>query len=181
MGNLRLKVAFWDYDRTRALADGTVKIDGVDATFHSARIVSEMFEGMIRQREFDVSELGMTYYLRTLDFDDPPFIALPVFPNRSFRHSAIYVNVASGIKKRRIRRQESRRICDLWSRRRGLAEGYPVRRVWCDTGPVPLDRWPPGLAHGANRFHPSSPSCQCRGEIGPRVQRFRGYVGSGRD
>ena len=99
MGDLRLKVAFWDYDRTRALADGTVKIDGVDATFHSARIVSEIFEGMIRQREFDVSELGMTYYLRTLDFDDPPFIALPVFPNRSFRHSAIYVNVASGIKK----------------------------------------------------------------------------------
>jgi hypothetical protein len=99
MSNLKLNIAFWDYDRTRALADGRVKIDGVDATFHSARIVSEIFEGMIRRREFDVSELGMTYYLRTLDFDDPPFIALPVFPNRSFRHSAIYVNVASGIKK----------------------------------------------------------------------------------
>ncbi len=99
MGDLKLKFAFWDYDRTRALADGTVKIDGVDASFHSARIVSEIFEGMIRGREYDVSELGMTYYLRTLDFDDPPFIALPVFPNRSFRHSAIYVNVASGIKK----------------------------------------------------------------------------------
>lgn len=98
MSNLNLKFAFWDYDRTRALADGTVKIDGVDASFHSARVVSEIFEGMIRGREFDVSELGMTYYLRTLDFDDPPFIALPVFPNRSFRHSAIYVNVASGIK-----------------------------------------------------------------------------------
>jgi hypothetical protein len=37
--------------------------------------------------------------MRTLDFDDPPFIALPVFPNRCFRHSAIYVNTASGIKK----------------------------------------------------------------------------------
>ncbi len=99
MSDLKLKFAFWDYDRTRALADGAVKIDGVDATFHSARIVSEIFERMIRKREFDVSELGMTYYLRTLDFDDPPFIALPVFPNRCFRHSAIYVNTASGIKK----------------------------------------------------------------------------------
>jgi ABC-type nitrate/sulfonate/bicarbonate transport system substrate-binding protein len=99
MSDLKLKIAFWDYDRTRALADGAVKIDGVDATFQSAPIVSEIFERMIRHREFDVAELGMTYYLRTLDFDDPPFIALPVFPNRCFRHSAIYVNTASGIKK----------------------------------------------------------------------------------
>jgi hypothetical protein len=58
VSSLKLKIAFWDYDRTRALADGTVKIDGVDATFHSARIVSEIFEGMIRQREFDVSDSG---------------------------------------------------------------------------------------------------------------------------
>ena len=99
MNNLKLKFAFWEYDRTHALADGTVKIDGVDATFYSARVVSEIFERMIRGHEFDVSELGMTYYLRTLDFDDPPFIALPVFPNRCFRHSAIYVNTASGIKR----------------------------------------------------------------------------------
>ena len=74
-------------------------MEGVDASFSSARIVTEIFERMIRQREFDVSELGMTYYLRTLDFDDPPFIALPVFPNRCFRHSAVFVNLSSGIQK----------------------------------------------------------------------------------
>ena len=181
MSDLKLIFAFWDYDRTRALADGTVKIDGVDATFHSARIVSEIFEGMIRKREFDVSELGLTYYLRTLDFDDPPFIALPVFPNRSFsalgdlRQRGEWYKKTAG-----SRRQESRRICDLWSRRRGLAGGNPVRRVWRDTGPVSLDRWPSRLAHEANRLHPSSPSCQYRGEIRPR-QGFRGYAGSGRD
>jgi hypothetical protein len=99
VSDLKLRFGFWDYDRTRALADRTVKIEGVDATFHSARIVSEIFERMIRKREFDVSELGMTYYLRTLDFDEPPFIAIPVFPNRCFRHSAIYINTASGIKR----------------------------------------------------------------------------------
>ena len=99
MSALKLDIAFWDYDRTRALADGTVKIDGVDASFHSARIVTEIFERMIRQRDFDVSELGMTYFLRTLDFDASPFIAIPVFPNRCFRHSAIYINTSSGIKK----------------------------------------------------------------------------------
>lgn len=99
MSDLQLKIAFWNYDRTHALTDGTVKIDGVDASFTSARIVSEIFERMIRQREFDVSELGLTYYLRTLDFDDPPFIAIPIFPNRCFRHSAIYINRSSGIQK----------------------------------------------------------------------------------
>jgi hypothetical protein len=97
MNDPKLKFAFWDYDRTRALADGTVRFDGIDAGFDSARIVTEIFERMIRRREFDVSELGMTYFLRTMDFDEPPFIAIPVFPNRCFRHSAIYVNKASGI------------------------------------------------------------------------------------
>jgi hypothetical protein len=99
MSNLKLKVACYEYDRVRALFDGTVKFNGVDASFESALILSELFERMIRDRKFDISELGMTYYLRTLDFDDPPFIAIPVFPNRVFRHSAIYVNAASGIKK----------------------------------------------------------------------------------
>jgi ABC-type nitrate/sulfonate/bicarbonate transport system substrate-binding protein len=96
---MKLDIAFWNYDRTAALADGRVAIDGVDATFHSARIVAEIFERMIRGRAFDVSELGMTYFLRTMEADDPPFVALPVFPNRCFRHSAIYINKASGIER----------------------------------------------------------------------------------
>ncbi|TPW27695.1 4,5-dihydroxyphthalate decarboxylase [Pararhizobium mangrovi] len=99
MEDHKLDVAFWNYDRTRALADGSVTIDGVDATFHSARIVTEIFEAMIRDRAYDVSELGMSYFLRTMDFEDPPFLAIPVFPNRCFRHSAIYINKASGIER----------------------------------------------------------------------------------
>src|ERR1700753_1176537 len=95
----KLDIAFWNYDRTRALADGTVKIDGVDASFHSSRIVTEIFEQMIRRRAYDVSELGLTYYLRTLDLEEAPFVAIPVFPNRCFRHSAIYINKTSGIKR----------------------------------------------------------------------------------
>lgn len=99
MSGTKLEIACWNYDRTRALADGAVAIEGVNATFHSARIVTEIFERMIRKREFDVSELGMTYFLRTMDHDDPPFVAIPVFPNRCFRHSAIYINKASGIER----------------------------------------------------------------------------------
>ena len=96
MSDLKLDVAFWNYDRTRALIDGTVKIEGVEARFHTARIVTEIFEQMIRQRAFDVSELGMTYFLRAIEVK-PEFLAIPVFPNRAFRHSAIYVNRSSGI------------------------------------------------------------------------------------
>ena len=95
--NPTLKIAFWNYDRTRLLADGTVKIPGVNAEFHSARIVPEIFEAMVRRRAYDVSELGMTYFLRTFEDAVSPFLAIPVFPVRSFRHGAIYINKASGI------------------------------------------------------------------------------------
>jgi len=97
MTALKLDIGCSDYEHTRALTDGTVKIEGVDAAFTSAPIVSDIFERMVRQHGFDVSELGLTFYLRTLDFEDPPFVALPVFPNRQFRHSAIFVNTSSGI------------------------------------------------------------------------------------
>jgi hypothetical protein len=98
MTDLKLDIAFWDYDRTRALASGEVKIPGVDPTFHSAPIVTQIFEGVVRG-QFQVSELGMTYFLRTFKGLESPFVAIPVFPNRAFRHSAIYVNRNSGIEK----------------------------------------------------------------------------------
>ena len=97
MDNPAIDIAFWDYDRTRPLANGTVKIAGADATFHSAPIVPLIFEGMVHGK-FDVAEMGMTYFLRTFKDGVSPFVAIPVFPNRAFRHSAIYVNKASGIK-----------------------------------------------------------------------------------
>lgn len=96
-GDLALKVGVARYDRCEALFDGSVRMDGVEATFESERIVTEIFKRMIVEQDFDVAELGWTYYLRMLDFDEPPFIAIPVFPNRAFRHSAIYVNTSSGI------------------------------------------------------------------------------------
>jgi hypothetical protein len=98
LANLPIKLACWNYDRTRALADGSVKIDGVDFEYRTDVSVSDIFERMLKDREFDVSELGLTFYLRTLDFDEPPFIAIPVFPLRFFRHASIFVNKASGIK-----------------------------------------------------------------------------------
>lgn len=97
MSDLDLRIGCHRYDVARALFDGTVRIDGVDATFESARVISDIFERMVRDQAFDVAELGLSFYLRTLDLEDPPFVAIPVFPNRQFRHSAIFVNTASGI------------------------------------------------------------------------------------
>ncbi|MDT5152058.1 MAG: hypothetical protein QOI01_3791 [Mycobacterium sp.] len=92
-----LNIACFQYDTTRALFDGSVTVDGVATTMHTAATLPEIFERMMRGREFDVSELGMTFYLRMLDSGDDSFVALPVFPNRVFRHSCVFVNAASGI------------------------------------------------------------------------------------
>jgi hypothetical protein len=97
MADLKLTLACWNYDRTRALMDGSVKPDGITLQFETARQVGQIMERMVRDRAYDVSELGFTYYLRTLELSGAPFIAIPIFPNRIFRHSAIFVNRASGI------------------------------------------------------------------------------------
>lgn len=67
MSEFKLNAACMPYDHTRALFDDTVRIDGVDATFTSAGIVSDIFERMVREQAYDVAELGLTFYLRTLD------------------------------------------------------------------------------------------------------------------
>jgi 4,5-dihydroxyphthalate decarboxylase len=97
MADLKLTLGCWNYDRTRALADGTVKPEGIALSYVGAQQVGEIMNRMLRTREFDVSELGFTYYLQSLALPERPFVALPIFPNRIFRHSAIFVNRASGI------------------------------------------------------------------------------------
>lgn len=97
MADLKLTLACWNYDRTRALMDGSVRPRGIELTYLNL-FVAEVFQRMMRDREFEVSELGLTFYIGSLGLPDPPFIAIPVFPLRFFRHSAIFVNVDSGIK-----------------------------------------------------------------------------------
>lgn len=105
-----LDICAWNYDRVLPLVDGSVPIEGVDARFHTARIVTEIFGGMVHGA-YDVSELGLTYFLRTFADGESPFLALPVFLNRVFRHSAIYINRHSGI--RRPEDLEGKRIGEL--------------------------------------------------------------------
>lgn len=90
---MSLTIGCFEYDTTRALFDGTVP---AGVTMRTAATLPELFERLARGDEFDAGELGLTFYLRLLE-RDLPYVALPVFPNRVFRHSCVFVNTRSGI------------------------------------------------------------------------------------
>ncbi|MCW2839860.1 MAG: 4,5-dihydroxyphthalate decarboxylase [Aeromicrobium sp.] len=119
MSRVPLTFACVDYDRTRALQDGRVRPEGIDLTF-LALPVEETFYRQLRHREFEISEMSLSSYAMTLDLEDPPFVALPVFPSRYFRHQSMYVNTRSG-----IRRPE-----DLAGKRIGIPEYQMTASVW---------------------------------------------------
>jgi len=90
-----LTLACWDYDRTLPLAQGDVRPEGVDLTYLNLP-VEETFFRMARFREFEAAELSLSSYVISLG-RGAPFVAIPVFPSRAFRHNGIYVHAASGI------------------------------------------------------------------------------------
>ena len=94
---LKVTMGCWDYDRVRSIMDGTVPVQGVDLNFLNMP-VEETFFRQLRYREFDVAEMSLSSYTMSLFTPEKPFIAIPVFPSRFFRHSCIYVNANSGIK-----------------------------------------------------------------------------------
>jgi len=119
MTDLRLTLACWDYDRTRALAEGLVRPDGIELTYLTLP-VEETFFRMVRHQEFDVAEMSLSSYVLTLDQERPPFIAIPVFPSRFFRHDCIYVTERSGIRQPK----------DLIGKRVGTPEYQITAAVW---------------------------------------------------
>lgn len=98
MSDLKLTLACGPYDRTLALQDGSIKPDGIDLTY-VARQPAEIFWRMLRYQEFDVSELSLSNYTSLVDAGDCPFIAIPVFPSKVFRHGFIFINTEKGIEK----------------------------------------------------------------------------------
>jgi hypothetical protein len=97
MANLQFTFAAQDYEHTRALVDGRVKAEGIDIK-HVELFPAFTFQRMLGKREFEVSEMAMTLYFSTLDRPDPPFIAIPVFPVRTFRHAAIFVRADGAVR-----------------------------------------------------------------------------------
>ena len=97
MGELDLRIGSFRYDNTEALFEGSVTVDGVrSTTMSTAATLPTIFERMARGEDVDVSEFGLTFFLRALD-QGVPFVASPAFPVRVFRHSAVFVNTGSGI------------------------------------------------------------------------------------
>jgi 4,5-dihydroxyphthalate decarboxylase len=115
----RLTLACWNYDRTLALADGRVRPDGIDLNCLNLP-VEETFFRMLRYGEFDAAELSLSSYTLSLFLPGPPFVAIPVFPSRVFRHSCVYVHSASGIEEPR----------DLVGKRVGVPEYQMTAAVW---------------------------------------------------
>jgi 4,5-dihydroxyphthalate decarboxylase len=137
---LRLTLACWNYDRTRALADGTVEPDGIDLAYLDLS-VEETFFRMLRYREFDAAEMSLSSYAVSLFSPERPFIAIPVFPSRIFRHAAIFVNEAAGITEpkdlagKRVGNPEYQMTAPVWIR--GILAdhyGVPVDSVTYFTG-----------------------------------------------
>ncbi len=119
MSKLTLSIAMGDYDRTRPIHDGRVGIDGVDPV---TMLLSpeEMFFRVFRHEAFDVSEMSLSSYCVKTARGESPYIALPVFLSRAFRHTSIYIRTDRGIE----------RPEDLRGRRIGIAEYQLSANVW---------------------------------------------------
>ena len=118
MSQLQISIAMGDYDRNRALFDGRVQIDGCDPVYMLLS-PEEMFFRAMRSRDFDITELSFSSYLVKHAQGDCPYIAVPVFLSRAFRHTSIYV------RKDRIRQPQ-----DLKGKRVGIPEYQLTAIVW---------------------------------------------------
>ncbi|QRP50469.1 ABC transporter substrate-binding protein [Amycolatopsis sp. FDAARGOS 1241] len=133
MSRLPLTFACGDYDRTRAVEDGSIRPDGIDLTYLRLP-VEETFFRMLRHGEFDASEMSLSTFVASLDRDPVPFVALPVFTSRMFRHGGVFINTSAGIEK----------PSDLRGKRIGTPEfqltaGVWIRGILADRHDVPLD------------------------------------------
>ena len=149
-----LTLACWDYDRTLPLAQGDVRPAGIDLIYLNLP-VEETFFRMARFREFEAAELSLSSYVISLG-QDAPFVAIPVFPSRAFRHNGIYVHAGRGISQpadlagRLVGVPEYQLTAAVWIRGI-LAErhGLPVPSVRYRTGGLHQPGRTDKIAHGA--------------------------------
>jgi 4,5-dihydroxyphthalate decarboxylase len=146
MTKLKLSVAVGPYDRTRALIDGAVQIDGVDAAC-MALSPEEIFFRAFRHAEFDVCELSLSSFTVKTAQGNAPYVGVPAFVSRAFRHTSMYVRTD------RIKKPE-----DLKGKKVGLPEYQLTANVWArailedDYGVKPSDiHWVRGGIEDAAR------------------------------
>jgi 4,5-dihydroxyphthalate decarboxylase len=117
---MRLTLACGRYDRTQALIDGRVRIEGVDELTYLALRPGETFWRMLNHEEFDASEMSLSSYAILRSEGDTRFIALPVFPSRIFRQNALYVRADSPLRDPR----------ELKGKRLGVGDYQMTAAVW---------------------------------------------------
>ncbi|MGE0735539.1 MAG: ABC transporter substrate-binding protein [Alphaproteobacteria bacterium] len=97
MAKLQITVATDNYDRTRAIRDGRVAVDGCEVVYLNLE-PEELFFRTVRYKEFDVCEMSFNTYMMQRSRGIADYIAIPVFLSRAFRHSGIYIRTDKGIK-----------------------------------------------------------------------------------
>jgi 4,5-dihydroxyphthalate decarboxylase len=98
MPDVPLTLASGFYDRMHALYTGEVKPAGVDLTFIPIDDPRQIFDRMGGGLEFDASEFSLSEHITKLVAGNSPFVAVPVFISRVFRHQFIFINTKSGIR-----------------------------------------------------------------------------------
>jgi len=116
---LAISLACGPYDRTRAILDGRVGIEGCEVAA-SGLEPEEMFFRAYRYQDFDVTELSLSTHMLTTARGDSPFVGVPAFLSRLFRHSGIYIRSDRGIKA----------PADLKGKTIGLPEYQQTANVW---------------------------------------------------
>ncbi len=120
---LHLTLAVTDYDHVRDLVNGAVQADGMVLTAFVLP-VEEIFFRFIKNQEWDVSEMSFGKFIGYAAQGNSPFIGIPVFPSRVFRHSAFYVRADRGIKSPKDLEGKSVGIPE-WAQTAGMyARGY---------------------------------------------------------
>ena len=97
MEKLNLTLACGEYDRTFALQTGAVEAEGLRLNYIPLE-AEEIFWRMGHHREFDASEMSLSNHITMTSRGNSPFVAIPVFPSRFFRHSCVFINTEAGIK-----------------------------------------------------------------------------------
>jgi 4,5-dihydroxyphthalate decarboxylase len=146
MSKLKLSVAVGPYDRTRALVDGSVEIDGVEAVCMTLS-PEEIFFRAFRQEAFDICECSLSSFTVKTALGNCPYVGVPAFVSRMFRHTSIYV-----------RTDRIKTPADLKGKRVGVPEYQLTANVWArailedDHGVKPSDMtWVRGGIEDADR------------------------------
>src|SRR6266852_8480767 len=91
IASVHLTLAVCDYEHVREIAQGLVRADGITLTPLIFPSIEEITFRFTRSLEWDVSELSFGKYISLTSQGAAPMVAIPVFPSRVFRPSAIYV------------------------------------------------------------------------------------------